>query len=103
MRSAVGIPCLLGGEDVKYIISMLSLFQLRRTEPNMNRPFRAPCYPYFPAFALLGACVCMATMVYYNPLIFGLFVAFMVIGYVYFLLTSQNRTGATPATLPDLI
>ena len=62
------------GAILMYIISMLSLFQLRRTEPNMVRPFRRRCYPYFPAFALLGAWVCMATMIYYNPLIFGLFV-----------------------------
>ena len=90
------------GAILMYIISMLSLFRLRRTEPEMARPFRAPCYPYFPAFALLGACVCMATMIYYNPLIFGLFVAFLGMGYVYFLLTAQNRNNAAPVAVPNL-
>jgi ethanolamine permease len=82
------------GAILMYIISMLSLFKLRRTEPNMVRPFRALFYPYFPAFALAGACVCMVTMIYYNPLVFALFVGFLALGYIYFLLTGQHRADA---------
>ena len=85
------------GAILMYIISMLSLFRLRRTEPDMARPFRTPFYPYFPAFALLGACICMVTMIYYNPLVFGLFVAFLALGYGYFLLTARNRNDAVSA------
>jgi len=84
------------GAILMYILSMLSLFKLRRTEPSMARPFRAPLYPFFPAFALFGALVCMATMIYYNPLIFGLFVGFLVLGYVYFKMTGQQRADAMP-------
>ena len=79
------------GAITMYIISMLSLFKLRRAEPNMARPFRAPFYPLFPAIALAGAVVCMATMIYYNPLIFGVFVAFLAAGYVFFLFTKDSR------------
>ncbi|WPC67454.1 ethanolamine permease [Rhodoferax ferrireducens] len=82
------------GAILMYIISMLSLFQLRRAEPHMVRPFRAPFYPIFPAFALLGAGVCMATMIYYNALIFGIFLGFLAMGYGYFLMTSHHRTHA---------
>ncbi|ABD68336.1 amino acid permease-associated protein [Rhodoferax ferrireducens T118] len=82
------------GAILMYIISMLSLFQLRRAEPLMVRPFRAPFYPLFPAFALLGAGVCMATMIYYNALIFGIFLGFLAMGYGYFLMTSHHRTHA---------
>jgi ethanolamine permease len=84
------------GAILMYILSMLSLFKLRRTEPAMARPFRAPLYPYFPAFALFGALVCMATMIYYNPLIFGLFIGFLAVGYVYFKMTGQQRADAVP-------
>ncbi|MDH4451253.1 MAG: ethanolamine permease [Rhodoferax sp.] len=84
------------GAILMYILSMLSLFKLRRSEPAMARPFRAPLYPYFPAFALFGALVCMATMIYYNPLIFGLFVGFLAVGYGYFKLTGQRRADAMP-------
>ena len=79
------------GAITMYIISMLSLSKLRRAEPNMVRPFRAPLYPLFPAIALAGAVVCMATMVYYNPLIFGVFVFFLAAGYVFFLFTKDSR------------
>jgi ethanolamine permease len=72
---------------------MLSLFKLRRTEPLMFRPFRAPIYPYFPAFALVAAFVCLITMIYYNPLIFGIFMSFMVLGYIYFCMTVHKRAG----------
>ncbi|SDO72973.1 ethanolamine permease [Rhodoferax sp. OV413] len=84
------------GAILMYIISMLSLFKLRRTEPNMVRPFRAPFYPILPAFALLGACVCMVTMIYFNPLVFGLFIGFLAVGLVYFLLTKGQRQAALP-------
>lgn len=82
------------GAILMYIISMLSLFKLRRSEPNMVRPFRAPLYPYFPAFALVSACVCMATMIYYNALIFGIFLGFLAIGYGYFRMTGHHRDNA---------
>src|SRR5450830_1524564 len=72
------------GAITMYIISMLALFKLRRAEPAMARPFRAPCYPFFPAVALVGAVVCMATMIYYNGLIFCVFVVLLLLGYGYF-------------------
>lgn len=82
------------GAILMYILSMLSLFKLRRSAPAMARPFRAPLYPLFPAIALAGAGVCLVTMVYYNPLIFGLFCAFLLLGYGYFALTGGRRTAA---------
>lgn len=33
-------------------------------------------------------------MIYYNALIFGIFLGFLAIGYGYFLLTSHHRTHA---------
>ena len=82
------------GAITMYIVSMLSLFKLRRSAPEMLRPFRAPLYPYFPAFALCSALVCMGTMIYYNPLIFAVFAAFMLLGYGYFLLTGKARAAS---------
>ena len=84
------------GAILMYIISMLSLFKLRRAEPNMVRPFRAPLYPFLPAFALLGACVCMVTMIYFNPLMFAIFLGFLALGLVYFLLTKGQREALVP-------
>jgi ethanolamine permease len=82
------------GAITMYIVSMLSLFKLRHSAPAMARPFRAPLYPYFPAFALASALVCMGTMIYYNALVFAVFAAFMAVGYGYFMLTRKARAAA---------
>lgn len=95
------------GAIVMYILSMASLFKLRISEPKLERSFRAPLFPWVPGFALLGALVCLVTMVYYNPLMAGVFLGLMALGYVYFLSTARRResllhTGAqhTGAALP---
>ena len=68
------------GAIVMYIISMLSLFRLRRDEPHLERTFRAPGYPIVPGIALVLAVVCLAAMIWFNTLIFGVFLALMVLG-----------------------
>jgi ethanolamine permease len=82
------------GAILMYILAMASLFKLRTSEPAMARPFRAPLYPWFPAFALLAAVVCLATLVYYNPLIAAIFTALLATGYGYFHLTRAQRERA---------
>ena len=85
------------GAIVMYIVSMAALFKLRRVQPAMDRPFRAPLYPYFPAFALVAALVCLGTMVYFNALVAGVFVVFLAFGYAYFLATRTQREGVVAA------
>jgi ethanolamine permease len=79
------------GAIVLYIVSMLSLFRLRRSDPDCPRPFRAPFYPFFPAVALAFALICLSAVIYYNLLLAGIFLAFMALGYVYFRLTARQR------------
>jgi amino acid transporter len=54
------------GAIVMYIMSMLSLFKLRKTEPNLERTFRAPGYPIVPGIALVLAVVCLVAMAWFN-------------------------------------
>ena len=82
------------GAILMYVISMASLFKLRRSEPTMQRPFIAPFYPYFPAIALFASAICMIAMIYYNFLIFVIFVAILALGYGYFLTTVHRREAA---------
>jgi len=82
------------GAIVMYVISMASLFKLRLSEPRLARPFAAPVYPFFPAFALGAAVICLATMVYFNLLIAALYLALMAVGYGYFLSTGSRRRAA---------
>ncbi len=86
------------GAIVMYILSMASLFKLRAAEPRLERPFAAPAYPFFPAFALAAAVVCLGTMVYFNALVFAVFVGLMALGYGYFLLTGSRRGAVAAAT-----
>ena len=71
------------GALAMYVTSLLSLMRLRRREPGMDRPFRAPLYPYFPLVALAIALVSLAAVVYYNPQISLIFVIAGAVGAVF--------------------
>jgi ethanolamine permease len=82
------------GAIVMYIMSMLSLFRLRRREPMLERSFRAPGYPVVPGIALILAVVCLVAMAWFNVVIGLVFLAFMAIGFIYFQLTAASRAAA---------
>lgn len=79
------------GAIVMYIISMAALFKLRRTEPNLERPFSAPLYPFAPALALGLAVLCLVAMIYYNTLLSLIFAGLFVAGFIYFKATHSNE------------
>ena len=79
------------GAVALYVISMWSLFVLRKKEPDMERPFRAVCYPVLPALALLIAAVSLVAMSWYNPLIGGVFVGILILGTAYFFVTLRRE------------
>ncbi len=85
------------GAIVMYIMSMASLMRLRRREPTMDRPFRAPFYPLFPLTALTLAVVSLIAIVYYNPAISAIFLAVGVLG----ALASRGRRGSDSAAAAD--
>lgn len=88
------------GAILLYIVSMLSLFRLRKTEPALARPFRAPFFPVFPAVALALSTAFMATMIYYNTLVFALFaVLFAVSLGFYHLGRRRGEIGSDDALL----
>ncbi len=58
------------GALVAYIVSMLSLFRLRRLMPDLERPFKVPLYPFFPGIALITAIIALIAMIYYNLTLF---------------------------------
>ncbi|MCZ2496499.1 ethanolamine permease [Xylophilus sp. Kf1] len=91
------------GAIVMYLVSMAALFRLRRTEPHLPRSYRAPFYPVFPAIAFGLGLVCLVAMVWFNPLLTGLFLALMAAGYGYFRATADQRRDAEPDPLlrPD--
>ena len=83
------------GAIVMYILSMMSLFQLRKTEPKLDRPFKAIAYPLFPAIALIISAISLVTMIYFNQQLSLIFFGLMVLGFVYFSLTQHHRDASS--------
>ena len=84
------------GAITMYLISMAALFKLRRSEPALERSYRAPFYPVFPAIALGLGVVCLGAMVWFNGMLTLLFAALMALAYAYFRLTAARREAAAP-------
>jgi ethanolamine permease len=72
------------GAMVMYITSMVSLLALRRKEPQLERPFKAPFYPWFPLIALLLSVVCMLAIIYYNRELSWLFFGLLAVSLLIF-------------------
>ncbi len=79
------------GAIVMYIISMVSLFVLRKKEPTLERPFKAPFYPYFPIIALVLSTVCLVAIVYYTPLLSIIFFASLVVLLLLFVTLGKHK------------
>ena len=79
------------GAIVMYIVSMLSLFALRRKEPQLERPFKAVAYPIFPAIALVLAVICLVTMVYFNQMLALIFLGMMAVSFGYYWVVVAKR------------
>ena len=92
--TAAMITIAVFGAIVMYIMSMLSLFRLRRLEPNLTRTYRAPFYPVVPGIALVLAVLCLIAMVWFNQVITAIFLVMMFIGFVYFSQTKHQRETA---------
>jgi ethanolamine permease len=99
------------GAIVMYIISLVSLFRLRRAEPGLSRPFVTPGYPLVPLVALSIAVISLIAIVHDNPLIAGLFAIGGVVGGVFAAIRSRRglvgrddpmlrRGGAVSAPAP---
>jgi ethanolamine permease len=67
------------GALVMYIVSLVSLFALRRREPDLGRPFAVPGYPLVPLVALVLAVVSLGALVYGNLLLSGIFLMGLII------------------------
>jgi ethanolamine permease len=89
------------GAIVMYIASMLSLFRLRTSEPELHRPFRAPFYPAFPLFALSASIVALLSMIYYNFEVFGVFLGILAAAFLYFLSNAAHRKNLADRNAPD--
>ncbi|MBL8951316.1 MAG: ethanolamine permease [Myxococcaceae bacterium] len=79
------------GAVVLYVTSMVSLFVLRKKQPELERPFRAALYPVFPAIALVLAAVFLAAYAVSSPLVFGLFLGLFAIAALHFVRVTRPK------------
>ena len=79
------------GAVVLYTTSMVSLFALRRKEPNLERPFRAPFYPVFPMIALGLSGLFLAAYASASPMLVGLFLGLMGLAFIHFKLVTEKH------------
>ncbi len=64
-----------------YAISMLALIKLRQTNPDMERPFKVPFYPFTPGAALVISVVSFIAMIFYNLNLFLIYLALIGVAY----------------------
>ena len=80
------------GAVVMYMMSMLSLFILRKKEPNLERPFKSPFYPFFPAIALAISAVCLFSIIFFNRNVSLIFVGLLAAVIVVFVLMGKHKS-----------
>lgn len=79
-KTAAMITLSVLGALLLYVLAMASLFRLRAREPALERPMRAPLYPYLPALALSLACVCLVAVAWSELGLALLFLALLCAG-----------------------
>ncbi len=79
------------GALVMYIISMISLLVLRQKEPNTERPYKTPFYPWFPIIALLLSMLSLIAVAWFNVKETLTFFGLMAVCLFLFILSGKNR------------
>jgi ethanolamine permease len=74
-----------------YVLSMVSLLRLRRAEPDLERPYCVPAYPWIPSGALVLALVCLVALFATNPAVGGIFVGLLLAAWVSFRGLGRDR------------
>jgi len=75
-----------------YIISMISLLRLRMKEPNLDRPFKVPLYPFSPLIALAIASVSIIAMIIYNFKLGLIYLGILGFSYLVFKFTYEEKS-----------
>jgi ethanolamine permease len=79
-RTADIITLSVLGALLMYVLAMAALFRLRRREPKLPRPFRAPLYPWLPGLALVLAVLCLVSVGCTSPRLTLVFVGLLALG-----------------------
>lgn len=95
------IVCSVMGALLMYIISLLSLFRLRKREPSLDRPFRTPGYPVVPMLALVMVLICFLITIWYNPITALVFAGGLMLSVVVYKVIHDKSKGTLHTILPE--
>ena len=90
------------GLSIFSMLSISSIYVLRRRRPELDRPFRCPLYPITPALFLIPTALLVVAVYYERPLVSTYALASILAGVpVYYLggFSGRSRGGATATTL----
>ena len=82
------------GATLLYVVSMISLFVLRRRAPDLERPFRAPFYPVFPVIALALAIVCLGAVLWSAPHLSAVCAGLFALAALYYRAVAHRRVAS---------
>ena len=74
-----------------YIISMVSVIRLRKTEPALHRPFKVPLFPLFPLIALTIAGIALLAMIWYNQILALIYTSILVLSFTFYKISSAPK------------
>ncbi|MEN9883997.1 MAG: ethanolamine permease [Bacteroidota bacterium] len=74
-----------------YIISMISVIKLRKTEPALHRPFKVPLFPLFPIVALSIAGIALVAMIWYNQTLALIYTSIIVLSFTFYKISSAAK------------
>jgi ethanolamine permease len=72
------------GAVTLYIFGMITVLALRRKEPELERPYRAPGYPFTPVVALVIGLVCLVALVWLNIILSLIYFTILGLAYIWF-------------------
>jgi len=87
------------GAVLMYMMSMISLFILRKKEPGLERPFASPYYPVFPAIALVISAVTLFAVIWFNFMLSVYFFAGLILIIAIFMLMGKHKVKITDDVL----
>jgi ethanolamine permease len=83
-----------------YALAMVCLFLLRKNEPDMERPYKVPFYPYLPALVLVMSLFAAGVYGEQNPIVLWLTLAMYGVGLAYYFGYARTRLAtAAPEEL----
>ena len=74
-----------------YIISMVSVIKLRKTEPALHRPFKVPLFPLFPLIALTIAGIALLAMIWYNQILALIYTSILLLSFTFYKISSAPK------------